>query len=121
MILVVDDEHDVVRLMSTLLKHMGYQTQAAYSGEEALKVSAETPPDLVILDVMMPGIDGLEVLRQLKSHDRTAKIPVVMYSAASGDDYQFRAKASGAVDYWVKASTDFDHIRARLGELVPTH
>jgi PleD family two-component response regulator len=71
-------------------------------------------PRLVILDVMMPGIDGMEVLRLMREDRRTANVPVVMYSAISDPEYVRFAKSRGATDFWIKSQIDF----AKLHDLV---
>lgn len=82
-LLIVDDEIQVRKLLETLLRHEGYQTVSAASGEEALQLVAQRPPDLILLDIMMPGMDGYEVANQLKGNQATANIPIIMLSALS--------------------------------------
>lgn len=76
-ILVVDDEEDVRNLVAMMLKAEGYQVVVAGTGKEALDLLEEEPPHLIVLDVMMPSMDGWEVCRQIKSNARTRDIPVV--------------------------------------------
>ncbi len=98
-ILVVDDEHDIVEVVSGYLKSEGYQVIAAYDGYEALeKVYAEIP-HLVILDVMMPGMDGFDVCRQLRA---AGPIPVLMLTAKTEDVDKIIGLELGADDYMVK-------------------
>src|SRR6266511_5543347 len=80
-ILAVDDEERVVRLLQIRLGAMGYEVVPAYDGEAALRLVAESRPDLVLLDVMMPKLDGFEVLRRLKEDPEAAQIPVIMLTA----------------------------------------
>lgn len=82
-LLIVDDEPQVRKLLETLLQHEGYQTLTASSGEEALQLVAQQPPDLILLDIMMPGMDGYEVASQLKGNAATANIPIIMLTALS--------------------------------------
>jgi len=79
-ILVVDDEPDVVFLVRRILERNGYEVLEGYSGKECLQTALNEVPDLVMLDVMMPDIDGWEISRVLKSNKVTGEIPVVMYS-----------------------------------------
>lgn len=80
-ILVVDDERHIVRLCEVNLQRAGYEVETAFDGQEALeKVEAETP-DLIVLDVMMPKMDGFEVLKKLKGEPTTAALPVLMLTA----------------------------------------
>ena len=82
-ILAVDDDENVVRLLQIYLGMRGYEVVPAYDGEAALRQVAEQPPDLVLLDVIMPKADGYEVLQRLKADPKTASIPVVMLTARS--------------------------------------
>ncbi len=118
-ILVVDDNIDLCRPMVSLLKHLGYNSQYATGGEAALQFVSATVPDLVILDVMMPGIDGLEVLRRMKVDPRTQGVPVIMFSAVSDNEFCAYARSMGAVDYWIKAGLDFSKLQERITKVLP--
>ena len=98
-LLIVDDEPQVRKLLETLLHHEGYQTVSASSGEEALQVVAQQAPDLILLDIMMPGMDGYEVASQLKSDDVTAGIPIIMLSALSDPGARVSGLESGAEEF----------------------
>src|SRR5215470_11348563 len=84
-VLVVEDEPDIRELVIHHLKREGYQVSAAASGEEALRQVLSAPPDLVLLDLMMPAMDGLEVCRRLRQDPSTATLPIVMLTA-KGDE-----------------------------------
>jgi len=77
-IMVVDDNSDIVAIIKTILEDKGYALQFAYSGQEAFNLLGEQKPDLIILDILMPTIDGLEVLTRLKGYPDTASIPVIL-------------------------------------------
>ena len=101
-ILAVDDERHIVRLVEANLQRAGYQVVTAYDGREALeKVKAEEP-DLIVLDVMMPYMDGFEVLKNLKADPVTAEIPVIMLTAKAQDADVFRGWQSGVDCYLTK-------------------
>ncbi len=101
-VLVVDDFPDNVALLSSMLKGR-YRVRAAIDGESALAImTAEDPPDLVLLDVMMPGIDGYEVCRRLKSDPMTAEIPVIFLTAKTDEADEATGLSLGAVDYIAK-------------------
>ncbi|MEW6358203.1 MAG: response regulator [Planctomycetota bacterium] len=101
-ILVVEDEEDILELVRYNLAKEGYRVIGAVSGEEALaKVKAE-PPDLVVLDLMLPGVDGLEVCKALKSDPKTAGIPVVMLTAKGEESDIVTGLELGADDYVTK-------------------
>ena len=101
-ILVVDDEPDVVRMLQVVLGRRGHVVLAAPSGIEALVKAQGEKPDLVLLDVMMEGMDGWEVLKLLKLEESTRDIPVVMLSARVEPRDKIRGLQEGAVDYVTK-------------------
>ncbi|WDU65044.1 EAL domain-containing response regulator [Pseudomonas poae] len=98
-LLIVDDEPQVRKLLETLLQHEGYQTLTAGSGEEALRLVAQQPPDLILLDIMMPGMDGYEVASQLKGNETTADIPIIMLSALSEASARVSGLETGAEEF----------------------
>jgi putative two-component system response regulator len=100
-ILIVDDTAENLTLMNGLLKDL-YRTKIANNGERALKIAAESPPDLVLLDIMMPGMDGYEVCRRLKSDARTKEIPVIFLTAKVEVEDEQKGFDVGAVDYITK-------------------
>ena len=118
-VLVVDDNPDACRMMARLVKRCGHDGACATSGEEALAYLRSHPVSLVILDNMMPGMDGVEVLRRLRSEATTAALPVVMWSAVSDRDFIDYALGKGATEYWVKASFEYTELPEKLGKLVP--
>ena len=101
-LLIVDDEPQVLKLLETLLQHEGYQTLTASSGEEALALVARQPPDLILLDIMMPGMDGFEVASQLKGNETTAGIPIIMLSALSESSARVSGLEAGAEEFLSK-------------------
>ncbi len=101
-LLVVDDSSDNIILLSRLLKDT-YRTKIATDGEKALKMaSSDDPPDLILLDVVMPGMDGYEVCRRLKEEPKTADIPVIFLTAMSDVEDEKRGFGLGAADYITK-------------------
>jgi adenylate cyclase len=101
LILVVDDVVQNVRLLEAVLAPRGYEVCSAQSGEEALAAIAERPPDLILLDIVMPGMDGYEVCRRIRADPTTAFLPVVMITA-SGSDQKLGAVEAGADDFLTK-------------------
>ena len=97
-ILVVDDIPENVRLLEAVLVPRGYQVLPATSGEEALRLVAEHDPDLVLLDVVMPGIDGYTVCRTLRANEATALLPVIMVTSSIGPE-KTEAIEAGADDF----------------------
>jgi len=101
-ILVVDDEEDILELLKYNLSREGYATDCVTSGEEGLRVAERAPPDLMILDLMLPGMDGLEVCRKLKGGDRTRQVPIVMLTAKGEEADIVAGLELGADDYITK-------------------
>ena len=101
-ILVVDDEADIRKLVEYNLAKEGYKVACAATGEEALKKARATGPGLIILDLMLPGVDGLEVCRLLKSDARTQRIPIVMLTAKGEESDIVAGLELGAADYVTK-------------------
>jgi two-component system alkaline phosphatase synthesis response regulator PhoP len=101
-ILVVDDEEDIRELVRYNLDREGYRVTVAGSGEEALKLIGAKPPDLIVLDLMLPGIDGLSVCRELKKDSRTAHIPIVMLTVKGEESDIVIGLELGADDYITK-------------------
>jgi DNA-binding response OmpR family regulator len=101
-ILVVDDNHDNVQILQTFLESRGYRVAAASDGRSALAKLEEVQPALVLLDVMMPGMDGWQVCRTIKNHPDFASVRVVMVTAKGGFEDKYEGMRSGADDYVVK-------------------
>ncbi len=101
-VLIVDDEEKNIKLIKLMLKAEEYHLVGAQSGEEALRAVAETPPALILLDVMMPGVDGFEVCRRLKQEEQTRIIPIVMVTALREKEHRIAALKAGADDFLSK-------------------
>ena len=98
-ILVVDDEEDILELVKYNLEREGFQVKCAESGETAMTRTRQEAPDLIVLDLMLPGIDGLEVARRLKQDQKTAGIPIVMLTAKGEEADIVTGLELGADDY----------------------
>ena len=101
-ILIVDDEEDILELLKYNLSREGYKVSCAASGEETLRAMRSGIPDLIILDLMLPGIDGLEVARQLKNDVKTRDVPIVMLTAKGEEADIVTGLELGADDYITK-------------------
>ncbi|HEY9811340.1 MAG TPA: adenylate/guanylate cyclase domain-containing protein [Halomicronema sp.] len=101
-ILVVDDTPDNIRLLTAILTRKGYQVRKALNGQRALATVEEEPPDLILLDVMMPEMDGYEVCEKLKASPKTCSIPVIFLSALDNVADKVKAFDVGGVDYITK-------------------
>jgi DNA-binding response OmpR family regulator len=101
-VLIVDDNAMTVQIIMGYLKGLGYDTLGAQSGEEALKCSVASQPDLILLDILMPGLDGFETCRRLKSNPATKDIPVIFMTALTEMSDKITAFEAGGVDYITK-------------------
>ena len=101
-ILVVDDEEDILHFLELVLQEKGYAVATASGGHEALTKAQVEQPDLVLLDVMMPQMDGWEVLKLLRVDESTAQIPVAMLSARTEAKDRVQGLQEGAIDYICK-------------------
>jgi len=101
-VLIVDDEKDIVDLVAYNLGRNGYETITAGDGNDALDSAAKNAPDLIILDLMLPGIDGTEVARRLKADSKTAGIPIIMLTAKGEETDVVVGLTLGADDYVTK-------------------
>ncbi|HEY0869240.1 MAG TPA: response regulator, partial [Acidothermaceae bacterium] len=101
-ILVVDDDADIVRFVEMNLRLEGYRVLVARDGVEALEMVTAEVPDLVLLDVMMPGFDGVEVTRRLRADSRTSTLPIIMLTAKTLSADRVLGLTTGADDYIIK-------------------
>jgi phosphate regulon transcriptional regulator PhoB len=101
-ILIVEDEKDIVKMLDYNLKKEGFKTLSAHDGEDALDLATKDCPNLIILDLMLPGMDGLEVCKTLKKENKTASIPIIMLTAKSQETDKIVGLELGADDYVTK-------------------
>ena len=101
-VLIVEDEKDIVKMLEYNLKKEGFKTISVSDGEDAIDSSISRSPDLIILDLMLPGIDGLEVCKTIKSNSKTTSIPIIMLTAKSQESDKVVGLELGADDYMTK-------------------
>jgi len=116
-ILIVDDHEDNVELLRARLQSWGYQPESAGDGVEALEKVEQCPPDLILLDVMMPRIDGMEVARRIKGNPALPFIPIIMQTALDATENKVEGLEAGADDYITKP-IDFPELKARLKSML---
>ena len=116
-VLIVDDMPVNVKILSIKLKAAGYDVLSAYNGEDAIKAARDEEPDIILLDIMMPGMDGYEVTKVLKSDPRTSIIPIVLVTALKGVDDKVTGLDAGADDFLSKPPNQAE-LLARVRSLV---
>ncbi len=117
-VLLIDDEPDLIAPTKFVLENAGYEVNVANSAEEGLEKFKEAKPDIILLDIMMPGIDGLEFLYRLKNvYQNASDIPVIMLSARDDMELTFRAKGFGATEY-IHKSASSDELLDKVSKLL---
>lgn len=116
-VLVVDDEPDVVEILSYNLARQNYQVFKAYNGSDGLKVAHEVLPDLVIMDIRMPGINGIETCRQMKQDAETKSIPV-LFLTADGDEYTTMNAIEAGGDHFITKPIRPQILMGMIAELI---
>ena len=112
-VMVVDDDEEIVEMTRLILESGGYRVIPAFSGEDALKAVSAAQPDLILLDINMPGMDGWEILRLLKVDDETQRIPVAMFSIKFELRDKVHGLKEGAFDYITKPFS-YDELLERV-------
>src|SRR5437868_3994189 len=113
-ILVIDDDGLAAELYTSLLRVFGHEAAFVTSGRDALLHLGSARPDLVILDIMMPEMNGMDLLLKLKADVQTSGLRVVIFSALDETQWRDRAARAGACDYWIKGGFDFGELEERV-------
>lgn len=117
-VLIIEDEELVARMYQKALVYDGFEANVAIGGRLGLEKVKSLKPDLVLLDIMMPGIDGIEVLEKIKSDDEIKNIPVVLLTNLSGNYDTKYGISKGAHGYWVKTELKTGELGARIKSLL---
>lgn len=115
-ILIVDDDVTMTELLKTLLKMEGHVPTAVNDSTKAIEIASSVDPDLITLDLMMPGLTGFQVCELLQQDPRLSKIPIIILSAKDDSESKLRAKNAGARDYFTKPF-DADELMQKIKEL----
>jgi CheY-like chemotaxis protein len=118
-VLIVDDHVDTCHVMARLMRRLGREARCVHCGADALAIIRAEAPALVLLDISMPGMDGLETLGRIRSTDVGAVLPVVMLTAMSDGESRRQAINLGANDYLVKGTFDLPRLRTMLASHAP--
>jgi CheY-like chemotaxis protein len=114
LILVIDDHTDTRKVVQKLLGRWGHQTLDVDTAEAALALLATEKPTLIIVDGMMPGMNGIEFIRLVRANLETATIPIILYTAVSDQTFLDNAIEKGANEIWIKGRTDTEQIQMRV-------
>lgn len=116
-ILVIDDQADEREIQGAMLGHLGYQVETAGDGASGVRMATESPPDMVLLDIAMPRMDGFAVCRQLRGDPRTASVPILFFTASVVGGLEEQAHEAGASGIMVKPLEPREVAR-RVAELI---
>lgn len=117
-ILIVDDEPDISKSLSEHFERRGFKVDIAYNGEECLVHAKEFMPDLILLDILMPVMDGISALKQLKADSATAGIPVIMLTNLDSQDKVAGAMEAGTTHYLVKSDYSPEDLDKKVEEVL---
>ena len=115
-ILVVDDEPTIRNVLGSILSNEGYRMDFAENGHDGYKKARELLPDLIFLDVMMPGMNGFDACRKIRTEPPLAQVPIIIISAVSNDEYRIRSIQSGANDF-ISKPFDLDELLSKVKKI----
>lgn len=118
-ILFVEDDPLIVKIYTTRLTADGHQVLSADNGETGEQIAEKEIPDLIVLDIMMPRIDGFGVLEKLRQNDRLKQTPILVYSNLAQEDEMTRAKSLGATEFIIKANLSPTEMVAKIKQYLP--
>jgi len=117
-LLLVEDDVTLVKMYERKFKSDGYEVEIAYDGEEGFKKATDNPPDLIVLDLMLPKLDGISVFKKIRSQASTFKTPVLMLTNFDQEDAVFECFKLGAVDYLLKSEVTPQEVVAKIENLL---
>ena len=113
-ILIVEDDEVLLRALYLFFHNRGYTVASANEGETGLKMATRLMPNVILLDLLMPKMDGFEFIRQAKAQTTLEKIPIIVLSNLGHEDEMEKAKALGVQDYFIKANTDLGSLEEKI-------
>ncbi len=116
--MIVEDDKFLQGLAEREFKKEGFEVVVASEGQEAIKLAKEKMPNLILLDIILSGLDGYEILKILKSDDATKKIPVILFTNLGSQEDVMQAKALGATDFLIKAHNNLDDVVKKAKEYI---
>lgn len=117
-ILFIEDETALQKTLSAVMEQAGHTVVNAYNGEKGLELAKEAPPDLILLDLILPKMDGFSVLERLKSDDKTKNVPVIVLTNLESVEDVEKVIGLGATTYLVKANYNLDDIAKKINEVL---
>ena len=117
-ILIIEDDSFLQGLASTKLEKDGFEVKAASSGEEAFKHLETNTPDLILCDLVLPGMDGFTIIKNIRADAKTAKTPIITFSNLSEEKDIKQAKDNGATEFMVKSNFTLDELSEKITELL---
>lgn len=117
-LLLVEDDVTLVKMYERKFKSDNYEVEIAYDGEEGIVKASKNPPDLIVLDIMLPKMDGLQVFKKLRSQPQTFKTPVLLLTNFDQEDAVFECFKLGAVDYLIKSDVTPQQVVAKIENLL---
>lgn len=117
-ILFIEDEPTLQKTVGRVLEEEGYQVKAALDGEIGLRLAKESKPDLILLDIILPKLDGFEVLKELKKDEQTKDIPIIILTNLEASTDVEKALSLGATTYLVKANYELEEVVAKVKEML---
>lgn len=115
-VLVVEDEQPLTRFLNTALTKAGYAVTLACNGVDGLQKALASHPDIILLDIMMPGVDGIAMLKKLRQDAWGADAKVIVLSNLSDPEHMLSAVSNGALDYLIKADVSLERLLAQIGD-----
>lgn len=120
-ILIVDDEKSVQKILISRLKDAGFETCSAMDGQEALEITRQEKPDLILLDLIMPVMDGISCLKKIKNDPEFKNIPILILTNLHSDEMVEASLAQGVTDYLIKADYTLDELVEKINDKLNTN